>query len=108
MSGRLKVGNYTTFVLSFSTSKKLGRIITSALPVATVLTRQRACVCVGACVCACGFCSVARLVFAHTGCVGGGVGTHLEEREHGVGANEDACAAQLPHLLTAGRSGHQL
>jgi hypothetical protein len=30
---------------------KLGSIITSALPVATVLISQRACICVGVCVC---------------------------------------------------------
>jgi hypothetical protein len=39
---------------------KLGSIITSALPVATVLICQRACICVGVCVG--GFCSVRRLV----------------------------------------------
>jgi hypothetical protein len=34
-----------------SARAELGSIITSALPVATVLMCQRACVCVGACVC---------------------------------------------------------
>jgi hypothetical protein len=34
-----------------SARAELGSIIASALPVATLLTRQRVCVCVGACVC---------------------------------------------------------
>jgi hypothetical protein len=34
-----------------SARAELSSIITSPLPVATVLTRQRVCVCVGACVC---------------------------------------------------------
>ena len=34
-----------------SARAELGSIITSALPAATVLTYQRVCVCVGACVC---------------------------------------------------------
>jgi hypothetical protein len=46
-----------------SARAELGSIITSALPVATVLIFQRVCVCVGACVCACGFCSVRRLIY---------------------------------------------
>ena len=45
-----------------SARAELGSIIASALPVATMLTCQCVCVCVGVRVCACGFCSVRRLV----------------------------------------------
>ena len=45
------VSTSSSAVISISARGELSSIITSVLLVATLLTRQRVCVCVGACVC---------------------------------------------------------